>query len=173
MNTDKAINIEDLRRMAKRRLPRICFDFIEGGLEDELGLARNEKAFSQHCLVPRYLVDVSERDQSATLFGRRYALPFGIAPTGLAGLFRRGADLMLAEAARNADIPFIMSGASTGSIEAAATVAPEPTWYQLYGARDMAISEDLVRRSRDAGLSTLVHTSSFWLWMSSKSSSPE
>jgi (S)-mandelate dehydrogenase len=158
MNTDKAINIEDLRRMAKRHLPRICFDFIEGGLEDELGIARNERAFNRHRIVPRYLVDVAQRDQSVSLFGRSYALPFGIAPTGLAGLFRRGADLMLAEAAAAANIPFIMSGASTASIEAAARVAPEHTWYQLYGARDMKVSEDLIRRARDAGLSTLVHT---------------
>jgi (S)-mandelate dehydrogenase len=158
MNTDRAINIEDLRRMAKRHLPRMCFDFIEGGLEDERGIARNESAFDRHALVPRYLVDVAKRDLSATLFGRRYALPFGIAPTGIAGLFRRGADLMLAEAAKAADIPFIMSGASTGSIEDVAKVAPEHAWYQLYGARDRTVSEDMIRRTRDAGLSTLVLT---------------
>jgi (S)-mandelate dehydrogenase len=158
MRTDKAVNIEDLRRMAKRHLPRICFDFIEGGLEDEQGVARNETAFARHRLMPRYLVDVSKRDLSTNLFGQKFALPFGIAPTGMAGLFRRGADLMLAEAARNADMPFIMSGASTASIEAAAKVAPQHAWYQLYGARDMKVSEDMIRRARDAGLSTLVHT---------------
>jgi (S)-mandelate dehydrogenase len=158
MNTDKAVNIDDLRRMAKRHLPRICFDFIEGGLEDELGLARNESAFDKVALVPRYLVDVSKRDLSTTLFGRRYALPVGIAPTGIAGLFRRGADLMLAEAAVAADVPFIMSGTSTASIEALAKIAPNHGWYQLYGARDRKISEDMIRRVRDAGLSTLVLT---------------
>ena len=158
MRTDKAVNIDDLRRMAKRHLPRICFDFIEGGLEDEHGIERNETAFRRHRLVPRYLVDVSQRDQSVTLFGQKFSLAVGIAPTGLAGLFRRGADLMLAEAARDANIPFIMSGASTASIEAAAQVAPRHAWYQLYGARDMKVSEDMIRRVRDAGLSTLVHT---------------
>ena len=158
MNTDTAINIDDLRRMAKRHLPRLCFDFIEGGLEDERGLARNESAFDRHALVPRYLVDVTQRDASTSLFGRRYALPFGIAPTGLAGLFRRGADLMLAEAAKAANVPFIMSGVSTASIEDAARVAPDHAWYQLYGARDRKVSEDLIRRARDAGLSTLVLT---------------
>ena len=158
MNTDKAINIDDLRRMAKRHLPRICFDFIEGGLEDERGLQRNETAFDKLALVPRYLVDVGKRDLSTGLFGRRYALPFGIAPTGIAGLFRRGADLMLAEAAKQADIPFIMSGTATASIEALAKLAPDHAWYQLYGARDRKISEDMIRRVRDAGLSTLVLT---------------
>jgi (S)-mandelate dehydrogenase len=158
MNTDKAINIEDLRRMAKRHLPRFCFDFIEGGLEDEHGIARNEDTFNRHCLLPRYLVDSTKLELATTLFGRRYALPFGIAPTGLAALFRPGADLMLAEAAAKADIPFIMSGAGTASIEAAARVAPEHSWYQLYGARDPKISADLIRRSSDAGFAGLVLT---------------
>jgi (S)-mandelate dehydrogenase len=158
MNTDKAINIDDLRRMAKRHLPRLCFDFIEGGLEDERGLARNAGAFDDYALVPRYLVDVTEREMATTLFGRSYDLPFGIAPTGIAGFFRRGADLMLAEAAKAANVPFIISGASTASIESVARVAPEHAWYQLYGARDRAVSADMIRRARDAGLSTLVLT---------------
>ncbi len=158
MKLEKAINIEDLHRMAKRRLPKVAFDFIEGGVEDELGIARNEAAFTRFCLMPRYLVDVTRRDQTAKLFDRVYSSPFGISPTGAAGLFRHGADLMLAESAARANIPFIMSGASTGSIEAAAQVAPAHTWYQLYAAQDPKISEDLIRRARDAGLGTLVLT---------------
>src|SRR6184192_3334527 len=158
MRIDRAVNIEDLHRMAKRRLPKIAFDFIEGGLEDERGLERNTSAFHKHQLLPRYLVDVSKRDQSASLFGRTYASPFGISPTGGAGLFRRGADLMLAEAAADANIPYIMSGSSNDSIEAAARVAPKNTWYQLYAARDGAISEDMIRRVADAGFDALVLT---------------
>ena len=158
MNVTDAINFDDLRRMAKRYLPRIAFDYIEGGVEDEDGLDHNLAAFRRRRLAPRYLVDVSERDQSARLFGRDYAAPFGIAPTGLAGLMRHGADLMLAEAARDADIPFVMSGAANASIEALGKVAPDHGWYQLYPARDRAISEDMIRRARDAGLSTLVLT---------------
>ncbi len=96
MKVADAVNFDDLRRLAKRRLPKIAFDFIEGGVEDEDGLDRNERLFQQHRLVPRYLVDVSTRDQTTTLFGRDYASPFGISPTGLAALFRPGADLMLA-----------------------------------------------------------------------------
>ncbi|MCW5747350.1 MAG: alpha-hydroxy-acid oxidizing protein [Alphaproteobacteria bacterium] len=155
---DGVFNVDDMRRAAKRRLPKIAFDFIEGGVEDEDGLGTNEQAFRRTRLVPRYLVDVSTRDQSAVLFGRKYASPFGIAPTGLASLFRRGADLMLAEAARDANIPFIMSGSSTASIEELAKVAPEHGWYQLYAARDKKISEDMIRRADAAGLSTLVLT---------------
>jgi (S)-mandelate dehydrogenase len=158
MRIENAVNLDDLRRMAKKRLPRIAYDFIEGGVEDEDGIDRNEQAFRNQRLVPRYLVDVSTRDQSAELFGRRYAASFGIAPTGGAALFRPGADLMLAEAAAKANIPFIMSGASTASIEDLAKVAPEHGWYQLYAARDKSISEDMIRRAKEADLSTLVVT---------------
>jgi (S)-mandelate dehydrogenase len=155
---DAAVNLEDLRRIAKRRLPKLAYDFIEGGLDDEDGLARNEDAFKRIGLVPRYGVDVTKRDQSTTIFGRTYSGPVGIAPTGGAALFRRGGDMMLAEAAKAANIPFIMSGAATGSIEDLGRVAPKHGWYQLYIARDRKISEDMIRRVADAGLSTLVVT---------------
>ncbi len=152
------VNIEDLRKLAKKRLPKIAYDFIEGGTDDETGLVTNEQAFRQARIVPRYLVDVSVRDQSTTIFGRTYSSPIGIAPTGLAGLFRRGADLMLAEAARDANVPFIMSGSATGSIEDLGKLAPDHGWYQLYSSKDEAISEDLIKRTADAGLRTLVFT---------------
>ena len=158
MSVADAINYDDMRELARRRLPKIAFDFIEGGAEDEVALTTNDKAFRDARLVPKYLVDVSKRDQGTTLFGRQYASPFGIAPTGLAGLFRPGADLMLAEAARDANVPFIMSGAGNGSIEDLGKLAPEHGWYQLYAAKDKAISEDMIRRCADAGLSTLVFT---------------
>src|SRR4029077_13997313 len=152
------VNIDDLRKLAKRRLPKIAYDFIEGGTDDEVGLVTNEQAFRKARIVPRYLVDVTSRDQSTTLFGRTYSSPIGIAPTGLAGLFRRGADLMLAEAARDANVPFIMSGSSTASIEALGKLAPDHGWYQLYSAKEQSISEDMIKRAGDAGLKTLVFT---------------
>ncbi len=158
MNIDKAVNIEDLHRMAKRRLPKIAFDFIEGGFEDERGLETNTSAFQKHQLLPRYLVDVSTRDQTRTIFGQTFSSPFGISPTGGAGLFRTNADLMLAEAARDANIPYIMSGASNDSIEAAARIAPKNHWYQLYAARDPAINADMIRRANDNGLGAVVLT---------------
>jgi L-lactate dehydrogenase (cytochrome)/(S)-mandelate dehydrogenase len=158
MNVDKAVNIEDLHRMAKRRLPKIAFDFIEGGLEDERGLETNTSAFHKHRLLPRYLVDVSKRDQTKAIFGQTFASPFGISPTGGAGLFRHHGDLMLAEAARDANIPYIMSGASNETIEAAARIASKNHWYQLYAARDPAINADMIRRANDSGLGALVLT---------------
>src|SRR5260221_3801421 len=152
------VNIEDLRKLAKKRLPKIAYDFIEGGTDDEVGLVTNEQAFRKARIVPRYLVDVMTRDQSTTLFGRTYSSPIGIAPTGLAGLFRRGADLMLADAARDANVPFIMSGSSTASIEHLGRLAPDHGWYQLYSAKDQSISEDMIKRSGDAGPRNLVFT---------------
>ena len=158
MNLDQAINIEDLHRMAKRKLPRIIFDYIEGGVEDERGLARNEAAFNKHRLLPRYLVDVSKRDQSATVFGRTYSSPFGISPTGGVGLYRREGEVMLAEAAAAANIPYIMSGGSNASMEEAARVAPNNVWFQLYAAKDGNITDALIGRARDNGLEALVLT---------------
>ena len=132
----KAINIADLKRLARRRLPRILFDWVEGGAEDERGLARNEAQFGRYRLLPRYLEDVQRIDLASALFGRRYQAPFGIAPTGFAGLLRPGADLMLARAAATADIPFILSGASTSSVAL----------------------DDMIGRVRDSGVEVLVYT---------------
>ncbi|CAN7697907.1 alpha-hydroxy acid oxidase [Pseudorhodoferax sp. LjRoot39] len=156
MKLSSVINLDDLRRMARRKLPRIAFDFIEGGADDELCLARNRAAFAQHRLLPRYLRDVRQREQSVTLFGRRYASPIGISPTGLAGLFRPDADRMLAAAARAADVPFLLSSAANAALEDALPVAPEHVWFQMYCTSDPAINADLVARARQAQVRVLV-----------------
>jgi L-lactate dehydrogenase (cytochrome)/(S)-mandelate dehydrogenase len=155
---DTAINIDDLKRLAKRRLPRIMFDFIEGGAEDEVGLQTNANAFRNLRLVPRYYVDTAKREQRATLFGRTYASPFGIAPTGMAGAFRRDAELCLAQAANEADIPYLMSGAANASMEQAARLAGKNLWFQIYGAKNRTFQLDLVRRAGDLGLTTIAVT---------------
>jgi (S)-mandelate dehydrogenase len=155
---DSAINIDDLKRLAKRRLPRIMFDFIEGGAEDEVGLRTNANAFRNLRLVPRYYIDTSKREQRATILGRTYASPFGIAPTGMAGAFRRDAELFLAQAAAEADVPYLMSGASNASMEQGVKLAGKNLWYQIYGARDRAVAADLVKRAIDCGLTTLAVT---------------
>jgi L-lactate dehydrogenase (cytochrome)/(S)-mandelate dehydrogenase len=153
-----ALSIGDIERLAKRRLPRVVYEGIASGVEDERGLQRNEDEFRRFRLLPRHLVDVSQRDQSTTLLGRGYASPFGISPTGIAGIFRRDAELMLAQAASAANVPFVMSGASMVSIERVARVNPANTWFQLYAARDPKISDDFLRRAHDAGIGTLVLT---------------
>src|SRR5262245_52189911 len=122
--------------MARRRIPRAAFDFLDGGAESERGLARNREAFDRVCLVPRYLTGIVERSQSVELFGRRYASPFGIAPTGLPGLIWPGADLALAAAAAAAEIPATLSTPASATIEAVARAAPRHMWFQLYVPRE-------------------------------------
>ncbi|MDN3987279.1 alpha-hydroxy acid oxidase [Zwartia vadi] len=154
----KPINLHDYRALAQRRLPKIAFDFIDGGADDERGMLRNREAFSQYQLLPRYLIDITNRDQSVELFGRKYASPIGISPTGMAGLFRTGADAMLAAAAKKANVPFLLSSASNLSIEDAAKIAPDNVWFQMYATSDPRINHDLVKRARDANVGVLVIT---------------
>jgi L-lactate dehydrogenase (cytochrome)/(S)-mandelate dehydrogenase len=156
MNLQSVVNLHELRELARRKLPRIAFDFIDGGADDELCLARNRAAFQRHALVPRYLRDVSRRDQSVELLGRRWRSPIGISPTGLAGLFHPDADRLLAAAAREADVPFLLSSAANGSIEEVVQVAPEHVWFQMYCTSDARINDDLVRRARDTEARVLV-----------------
>ncbi|MDB5393106.1 MAG: lldD [Rhodospirillales bacterium] len=155
---DRAINIADLRRLGKRHLPRVVFDYIEGGAEDEIGLDENTRAFARRKLVPKFFTPCGYLDLTTDLFGKTYAAPFGIAPTGFAGLFRPGGDLLLAEAARAENIPYIMSGTCNAAIEELPEICARNAWYQLYTGRDKAIDEDIVRRAADAGIETLVLT---------------
>lgn len=158
MNIEQTLSIADLRWLAGRHLPRAVFDYIEGGAEDEIGLDENLAAFARRKLVPKFLTPCGSIDLRARLFGKDYAAPFGIAPTGLAGLFRPKGDLMLAEAALAETVPYIMSGTCNAQIEELPPAAARNGWYQLYAGRDKAIDEDIVRRAADAGMETLVLT---------------
>jgi (S)-mandelate dehydrogenase len=144
MSVASAINIADLRLAAKRRLPRVLFDWIDGGAGDETALEQSVAQFSAARLMPRYLVDISRRSLAKSLFGRDYALPFGVAPMGNAGLFRPGADIAMAQAAKAAGAPFILSGATNATIEEAAAAAPDAVWVQIYPAREAGNARDLI-----------------------------
>lgn len=158
MKLKSAINLEDLRLMARRKLPRIAFDFIDGGADDEHCLRRNRQAFERYCLLPRYLRDVTQRDQSVDLFGKTYSSPIGISPTGLAGLWCPDADVLQAAAAREADVPFLLSSASNNALEEVVEIAPDHVWFQMYGTRDAHINHDMVRRARQVHARVLVVT---------------
>ena len=118
MKPQDALSIGDLEWMARRHLPRVLFEAIASGVEDEVGLATNRAAFDRLYFLPRACADVRQRQQAASLFGQNFASPFGIAPTGVAGLFRRDAETMLARAAASAGVPLILSGASMRQLEA-------------------------------------------------------
>lgn len=158
MKKTKAVNLDEMTKLARRRLPRIAFDFIDGGVDGEEGLRRNREAFARYTLLPRYLVDVENRHQRVRLFGHEYQSPFGVSPMGIAGFFRPGADLMLARAAAKAGVPYLMSSASCDALEDAMNVAPDTTWFQVYGTRDPDITRDMIRRARDLNVRVLAVT---------------
>ena len=150
--------IEDLRRIARRRLPRAIFDFVDGGAQDELTLQANRSAFQRVALAPRVLTDVSQRDASITLLGQEIALPLVIAPTGLAGLLWRKGELALARAAEQAGIPYCLSQMAACAIEEVARASTVPFWFQTYLLKDRGINEALMQRAGRAGCQVLVVT---------------
>lgn len=155
----RAVTIEDLRAMAHRRLPSFALEYLEGGGEEEATLARNLEAFADLYFVHDMLVDVSRRDISTTLFGRRMAMPVVIAPTGLNGVFWPHAEYALAEAAGEAGIPYAQSTMSNDSMEEVARHAPETRrWWQLYVFGPPHVRETLIARAREAGCEALVVT---------------
>jgi len=153
----KPVNVEEYRTLAQRRLPKIIFDYLEGGADDEIGMNHNRDVFERYRLMPRRLVDVSKRDTGLELFGRHQAAPFMIGPTGLnAALWPKG-DILLARAAEKAGIPFVLSTASNASIEQVAAASKGDLWFQLYIVQ-RKLAEQMVRRAEAAGYSTLVLT---------------
>lgn len=155
---ERAANIEDLRRMARSRLPRSVFDFFDGGAEDETTLRGNRAAFERVRLLPKVLVNVREVDTGVDLFGVRSNLPMAVAPTGAIGAGRNGADLMLARAARAAGIPYTLATPATNSIEEIAEQAGGRLWFQLYLLKNLQMRMQLVRRAHAAGYEALLVT---------------
>ncbi|SHH03812.1 alpha-hydroxy-acid oxidizing protein [Bradyrhizobium erythrophlei] len=153
----KPVNVEDYRILAQSRLPKIIFDYLEGGAEDEIGMKHNREVFERYRLMPRRLVDVSRRDSGIELFGRHQSAPFMIGPTGLNGALWPKGDLLLARAAGRAGIPFVLSTASNASIEEVAAASKADLWFQLYIVQ-RKLAEQMVRRAEAAGYSTLVLT---------------
>lgn len=158
MRVTDAVTIEDLRELAKRRLPSFAFMPLETGAGNGDNVVRNVQRFRQSRLTARVLTDVSEVNQSKQIFGRTYASPFGISAAGGLDNLRVGSDLFQAAAARDADIPYVLSVAANASIEQAAAVAPAHVWSQLNGSRDPAITDHLIGRARDIGVEVLVYT---------------
>ena len=150
--------IDDLCRLAKKRLPRAVFDFFDGGAEDEATLRANRAAFEHVRLLPRMLVDVEKVDASVELFGKRSAYPIVIAPTGAIGLGWPGADVAIARSAAKFGIPYTLSTSATASIERIAREAGGRLWFQLYSLRNRAFTEKLVERARAADYEALVFT---------------
>ena len=153
-----AYNIEDLREIARRRVPKGMFEFVDRGAEDEVALRNNRSAFERIRLKPRALVDVSLRSQEITLFGNPQKMPIAIAPTGSAGLMWHDGEIALARAAAAAGIPFTLATGSMTAMEAIAAQAGGRLWFQLYMWPDRSLSHKLVERASTAGFEALVVT---------------
>ena len=153
-----AVNIGDLRLMAKRRLPRAIFDFFDGGAEDEITLRDNCAAFQRVRLLPKVLVDVSSIDLKTEIFGKTANLPLAIAPTGGISAGRAGAELILARAAKAWGVPFTMATPSAFSIERVAQEVGGRLWFQLYAVRDLEFRRNLVLRAKNAGYEAILVT---------------
>ena len=158
MSYSSAYNIDDLKQLAQRRLPRVAWDYLERGAEDDVTMRANRSGFERIRFMPRTLVDVSGRTLKHELFGKSYTAPFGIAPTGAAGLYCFDADVALAQAASDAGVPFVLSTASFVAMERVAREAEGTKWFQLYMSKDREAAERLVRRAFDAGFEALVVT---------------
>jgi L-lactate dehydrogenase (cytochrome) len=155
---DRALTIDDLRRLARRRLPRAVFDFVEGGAGDERTVARNRAAFERLLFRPRALVDVSKRDQATVVLGERVATPVIVSPTGMAGLCWPKGEVAAARAAQDAGTIYTLSTHSSCSIEEVAAGAPGPLWFQLYVWQNRDLTRSFVERARVAGYRALVLT---------------
>jgi (S)-mandelate dehydrogenase len=156
-NLARAVNIEDLRVLAKRRLPRAIFDFFDGGAEDEVTLRENRAAFERVKLLPKVLVNVAEVDTTTPILGSLFKLPLAISATGGIGAGRPGADVMLARTAKSFGIPYTLATPATASIETIAEVGGR-LWFQLYVVRDREFREKLISRAKAAGFEALLVT---------------
>ena len=154
----RVINIEDLRRVAKRRLPRLVFDYIDGGAEAELTLRANCRAFEDVTFRPRCAVATSVCDLRTTILGTSLSMPLVLAPVGSSRLFYPRAEEVAARAAGTAGIAYTLSTLSGCALEDVAAASKGPLWYQLYlvGGRDCALSA--IERARADGYSALVVT---------------
>ncbi|CAB3668280.1 alpha-hydroxy acid oxidase [Achromobacter kerstersii] len=153
----RMLSLDDFEAAARKRLPRPIFGYVVGAAEDNQSLQDNRRAFAQYGFAPRVLVDVSHRTTQTELFGRTYAAPFGIAPMGISALSAYRGDVVQARAAREANIPAILSGTSLIALEDVIQEAPG-TWFQAYLPGDPAKIDALVERARRAGYETLVLT---------------
>jgi L-lactate dehydrogenase (cytochrome) len=152
------LNIEDLRELAKRRIPRAIFDYADGGSYDERTIRRNAADLDAMTFRQRVMVDVSKISLATTFMGSPVSMPLGIGPTGLAGLFHADGEILGARAAAACGIPFCLSTMSICSIEDVRAATPQPFWFQQYLMRDRGFNQELIDRAAAAHCSALMLT---------------
>lgn len=154
----RVLNIEDLRRLARRRLPRVVFDYVDGGAEGEITLRENRCAFDAVTFRPRHAVGLPEGDLRTTVLGTALALPVLLAPVGYSRLMHPGGEPAAARAAGAAGSAYILSTMSGYKLEDVKASSPGPMWYQLYLVGGRSVAEAAIERARRAGFSALVVT---------------
>ena len=154
----KGVSVADLRSIARRRLPRGVFDYIDGAAEDELAMTANSEAYRRLQFRPRVLRDMSEVDTSTTLLGKPMSIPLVLAPTGFTRIADPAGELAVARAAERAGVPYALSTFGTRSIEEVAAVSTGRLWFQLYVMKDRGLSAEMVQRAKESGYEALCLT---------------
>lgn len=149
-------SIEDLRERARQRIPRFAFEYLDGGCNEDVNLHKNTTELREVELKPFYLTKYGGADMKTELFGHVYDAPFGVAPVGLQGLMWPNAPEILAKAATEHNIPFVLSTVTTSSIERIGELTEGKFWYQLYHPADNALRDDILARAEAAGCKVLV-----------------
>lgn len=149
-------SVEDLKKRAVQRTPRFAFEYLDGGCNEDVNLYRNRSDIQEVQLMPHYLNEHHGSSTQTELFGHVYDAPFGIAPVGLQGLMCPGAPNILAKAAFDHNIPFILSTVTTSSIETIAKITEGRAWFQLYHPAKNELRDDLLQRAESAGFPVLV-----------------
>ena len=149
-------SVDDLRDRARRRIPRFAFEYLDGGCNEDVNLHRNTAEIREVVLKPYYLSKHTGSDLRTELFGHTYDAPFGIAPVGLQGLMWPKSPEILAKAAADYNIPFVLSTVSTSSIETIAEITEGRAWFQLYHPAENELRDDIIRRAGEAGCPVLV-----------------
>lgn len=149
-------SIEDLRQKAKGRIPRFAFEYLDGGCNEDVNLNKNTQELREVELVPVYLKPAPPVNLQTELFGHVYDAPFGIAPVGLQGLIWPNATEILAKAAHQHNIPFILSTVTTSSIERVSELTEGKAWFQLYHPAEDALRDDIIQRLKDSKYDVLV-----------------
>jgi L-lactate dehydrogenase (cytochrome) len=151
-------SIADLRELARRRVPRALFDYVDGGSYDEITLRRNRADFDAIELRPRALVDVARQSLATTILGMPVSMPLALAPTGMGGYVWGDGEILAARAAETFGVPFCLSTVSICSIEDVRAATRAPFWFQLYVMKDRGYTAELVDRAAAAGCPALMMT---------------
>jgi len=157
-SADQTHSIDDFRALARRRLPRPIFDYLDGGADQELSLERNVSAFADYEIVPDVLADVSSIQTGTTIFGQAAAWPLMLSATGLTRMFNGSAEPAVARAAATHGIPYCLSTMGTTRLEDLAAAIPVPMLFQIYVFKDRGLTREFVSRCREAGYAGLCLT---------------